>query len=106
MVDINRPINSQLFYQGRREVGEEQDEHVSEDRGSPHGGHRHPQHDISRVRFFRGNLERLKILQSHTHSKSKTTFSAYRLPDKLMVLMETRLTLSTPLYRSKSRRYF
>ena len=106
MLDINRQINSQHFYQGRKEVGEEQDEHVSEDRGSAHGGHRHPQHNISRVSFFGGNLECLKIFESHTHSKSKTTFSAYRLPDKLRVSMEKWLTLSTPLCRSESRRYF
>ena len=61
MVDINRQINSQLFYQGRKEEGEVQDEHVSEDRGSAHGGHRHPQHNISRVSFFRGSLEVLEV---------------------------------------------
>ena len=40
---------------------EVQDEHVSEDRGSAHGGHRHPQHNISRVSFFRGSLEVLEV---------------------------------------------
>ena len=61
MVNINGQINSQHFYQGRKEEGEEQDEHVSEDRGSAHGGHRHPQHNISRVSFFRGSLEVLEV---------------------------------------------
>ena len=42
-------------------MGEVQDEHVSEDRGSAHGGHRHPQHNISRVSFFRGSLEVLEV---------------------------------------------
>ena len=61
MLDINRQINSQHFFQGRKKVGEVQDEHVSEDRGSAHGGHRHPQHNISRVSFFRGSLEVLEV---------------------------------------------